>query len=273
MHDAIKGSELMDEQKYEQNLPQQKGMEETVGEHRQAAQQGDAMAQYELARTYYQHNEYAKAFYWWEKSAENGLNAAWVRLAIQWAYGLGTEKDEDKALDLLWKAVKGDPADANALCHLGMFYEQGIGADASMEQALTCYRQAAEMGDPMAYFALGMCYFYGKGVTEDTEAALEWVNKAGEANYAEAQYFLGLQYFLGERVERDLYLSLKYLRASADAGSEDAQQLLPLAEREVNVARQQQGINEVQKMLDEYEAYMTRAAMEMGFEDEEDKAE
>lgn len=221
----------MDEKNKEQNLSQQESLEEGVQHHRQAAQEGDARAQYELARTYYQYNEFAKSFYWWQKSAENGLNAAWVRLAIQYAYGQGVEKDEGRALDYIWKAVKGDPADANALCHLGMFYEQGIGTDASMEQAMTCYRQAAEMGDPVAYFALGMCYFFGKGVPEDTETALSWVGKAAELDYPEAQYFLGLQHFLGERVDRDLYLSIRYLREGAAGGSVDASSCCPGGKR------------------------------------------
>lgn len=196
-----------------------------------------------------------------------------MSLAVQCAYGLGVEQDGSRALDYLWKAVKGNPADANALCHLGMFYEQGIGTDVSMEQALTCYRQAAEMGDPLAYFALGMCYFYGKGVTENTDTALEWIQQAAEVGYAEAQYFLGLQHFLGERVDRDLYLSVNYLSQSAEAGSVDAQQLLPLVEKEINVERQMKSTNEVQNMLDEYEAYMNRLAAEMGFEDDEEEDE
>lgn len=263
----------MDEKNWEQSLNQSEDMEEATEQYRQAAQEGDARAQYELARTYYQHSEYEKSFYWWEKSAENGLNGARVRLAVQCAYGLGVEKDGDRALDYIRKAVKGDPADPNALCYLGMFYEQGIGTDASMEQALTCYRQAAEMGTPVAHFALGMCYFYGKGVTENTETALKWIEQAAEMNYAEAQYFLGLEHFLGERVDRDLYLSVDYLRQSAAGGSVDAQQLLPLVEKEINVERQMKGTKEVQNMLDEYEAYMNRMAAELGFEDDEEDEE
>ena len=263
----------MDEKNQEQTLQQREGLEEMATRYHQAAQEGDTRAQYDLARTYYQHSEYAKSFYWWEKAAENGLTGAWVCLAVQCAYGMGVEKDGNRALDYIWKAVKGDPSDANALCHLGMFYEQGIGTDVSMEQALTCYRQAAEMGDSMAHFALGMCYFYGKGVTENIETALEWIEKAAEMGYAEAQYFLGLQHFLGEQVDRDLYLSVKYLSQSAAGGSIDAQQLLPLVEKEINVERQMKSTNEVQNMLDEYEAYMNRMAAEMGFGDDEDDEE
>ena len=268
----------MDEKNKEQNLNPQEGLEENAEQYQQEAQQGDALAQYELARTYYQQEKYDQSLYWWQESAKKGFNAAWVRLAVQYAYGQGVEKDEKKALDYVWKAVKNDSADAYALCHLGMFYEQGIGTDVNMEQAINCYRQAAEMGDPVAHFALGMCYFYGKGVSENIETALEWVNKAAELGYAEAQYFLGLQYFLGEQVERDLYLSIRYLRESAAGGSVDAMQLLVLAEKEVNVERQTRNTNEVQQMLNEYEAYMNRLAMELGaesmeFDDEDDEEE
>lgn len=243
-----------------------------ITQYREAAQQGDPMAQYELARAYYQYQEYAKSFYWWEQSAQNGLNAANVRLAVQYAYGMGIEKNEDKALDYLWKAVKNNPDDANALCHMGMFYEEGIGIEASMEQAMTCYRQAAEMGDPMAYFALGMCYFYGNGTAENTETALEWVQKAAEQNYAEAQYFLGLQYYLGDRIQRDLYQAVEWLQKGEENGSLDASQLLPLAEKDISVERQMKGIDEFSQMLDQYEAYMRNAAEKLGFdEDDEDE--
>lgn len=259
----------MDEKKQEQTVQRNVELEELTEQYLQAAQEGDGVAQYNLARVYYQNKEYAQSFHWWEKAAENGLNEAWVCMALQCAYGLGVEKDSNRALDYVRKAVKENPADANALCHLGMFYEQGIGTDVNMEQALTCYRQAAEMGNPMAYFNLGVCYFYGKGVTENIETALKWVRQAAEMDYGEAQYFLGLQYFVGEQVEQDLQLSLSYLHKSADGGSLDARQLLPMVENEINVERQLKSTKEIQNMLDGYEAYMNRLAEELGCGDEE----
>lgn len=83
----------------------------------------------------------------------------------------------------LWKAIHGDPEDMNALAYLGLFYEQGIGVEKNLEQALSCYRQAAEHGDPMAQFTLGMCYFFGNGVEEDLQTALKWVNAAAEQDW------------------------------------------------------------------------------------------
>ncbi len=261
----------MEEKNKELRQKQKDRLEDAIVQYREAAQEGDARAQYGLARTYYQYNEYGKSFYWWEKSAENGLNAACMRVAVQCAYGIGTEKDENKALDYIWRAVKGDPDDTDALCYLGMFYEEGIGVEVSMEQAMICYQQAAEKGSGIACFTIAMAYFYGNNMEEDTQAALEWANKAAELNYEEAQYFLGLQYYLGDRVERDLDQSLKYLRSSVENGSKDGQQLLPVVAREISVEAQMRDVTAFQQMLDQYEAYMMQAAEKMGFADEEEE--
>lgn len=244
-------------------------LEQAIDRYHQAAQEGDVNAQHQLAKSYYQHGEYSKSLYWWEKTAEAGFNAAYVRLAIQYAYGLGTEKDEKKALDYIWAAVKNDPADADALCHLGMFYEGGIGLETSMEQALTCYRQAAELGSAIAHFTLGMCYFSGHGVEENLETALEWVDKSAEMNCPEGQYFMGLQYYLGDCVARDLHRAVKYLKAGAENGSVDAQQLLPVVEKNIDIERQMSNINGFSQMLDEYEVYLKNAAEKMGCDGEE----
>lgn len=246
----------------------ERSLEQAIDQYRQVAQEGDVNAQHELAKSYYQHGEYSKSLYWWEKAAEAECNAAYVRLAIQYAYGMGTEKDEKKALDYIWKAVKKDPTDADALCHLGMFYEGGIGLEASMEQALTCYRQAAEMGSAIAHFTLGMCYFSGHGVEENPETALEWVDKSAEMSCPEGQYFMGLQYYLGDCVTRDLTRAVRYLKAGAENGSVDARQLLPVVEKDIGIERQMSHINGFSQMLDEYEAYMRNAVEQLGCDDE-----
>lgn len=231
-------------------------LREAMKQYQDAAMEGDPRAQYALAHAYFQAQDYVTSLSWWNQAAKKGLACAWTRVALQYAYGLGVEQDQAMAMDCLWNAIHGDPEDMNALAYLGMFYEQGIGVEKNMEQALTCYRQAAEHGDPMAQFTLGICYFFGNGVEEDTQMALKWVQSAAEQNWPEAQYFLGLQHFLGERVDRDLYLSLNYLRKAAENGSIEAQKLAELVEHDINVEKQMREVNSLTGMLDQFEAYI-----------------
>lgn len=248
---------------------QENMLREAVTKYQEAAMDGDPKAQYALAYAYFQSGDHVTSLSWWKQSAKKGLTCAWTRVAIQYAYGLGVEKDPATALDCLWNAVKGDPDDSNALCHLGLFYEQGIGTEKNMEQAITCYRQAAEQGEAMAQFTLGVCYFFGNGLKQDNQLALEWINKAADQNWAEAQYFLGLQHFLGEKVDRDLYLSLNYLRKAAENGSEDARQLAEVVENEISVERNMSEVNSFSGMLDQFESYMRS----MGTEDDDNEDE
>ena len=257
----------IEEKKEELKREREAMLREAVSKYQDAAMEGDPRAQYALAHASFQAQDYVTSLSWWNQAAKKGLTYAWTRVALQYAYGLGVDKDPAKAMDCLWNAIHGDPEDMNALAYLGMFYEQGIGVEKNQEQAITCYRQAAENGDPMAQFALGMCYFFGNGLDESTKQALKWVDAAAEQNWPEALYFLGLQHYLGNRVDRDLYLSVSYLRRAAENGSVDAEQLVELVEHDINVEKQMREVNGLNGMLDQFEAYLN------SFEDYDDDDE
>lgn len=245
-----------EELKAQQQLEREKQLRDAIEKYQQAAIDGDAVAQYDLAWAYFQAGDYVTSLSWWKQAADKGFTGAWTRIAVQYAYGLGVEQDQTAALDAMWKAVKGNPEDYNALCSLGMFYEQGIGMEQNMEQALTCYRQAAEHKEPMAQFALGMCYFFGNGLEQNDKLAMEWAQQAAQQDWAEAQYFLGLQHYLGEHTDQDLYLALSYLRKAEENGSLDAVSLAKVVEREIQVQQQVQDMNNMTSLLDQMEAYL-----------------
>jgi hypothetical protein len=252
----------MDEKRNEQQISPEERLEEAIQKYLPSAEAGDPVAQYDLGCCYFQGGEFDKSLHWWEKAAEQGVNQALVRIGLQYGYGLGVEKDEQKALDCVRKAVERNPRDAVALCNLGLFYEQGIGMEADMEQAVQCYRQAAEENEPMALFNLAMCYYAGNGVAQDADAAMEWAKKSADLGYPEALHFMGFQYYMGELVPGDINLAIQYLRAAAEGGSQEAQKMLNLVEKE----RQMQNIEGVKNMLDDYEAYMMKALEAEGLE-------
>ena len=78
---------------------------------------------------------------------------------------------------------------AEALYHLGMFYQVGTGGMAvDLRRELVYFRQAAERGDPLGAYKLG-CFYAGQdGVIEADQAkALEYKLIAAKAGYALAQ--------------------------------------------------------------------------------------
>jgi exonuclease VII small subunit len=117
--------------------------------------------------------DFAKAAFWYEKAAQQGLARAQVNLGSLYARGQGVEKDLQKALFWYQKAaVQGDGRGAN---HLGLLYEQGLGGKGDISQARQWYIQGAKANYSKAMMNLGRIY----------EQGLE----SGEKNLAEASYW------------------------------------------------------------------------------------
>lgn len=92
----------------------------------------------------------------------------------------------------------------------------------NFEEALNCYKKAAELGLPEAQHKLGSIYYSAKSFEE----AFEWYKKAAEHDNAEAQAGLGLMYYNGEGVEKNIEEALKWLKKAAENGVVEAQSSL-----------------------------------------------
>ena len=129
----------------------------------QAADQGDAVAQFMLGGRYLQGIEVEKddqqAVFWFRKAAENGLAYAQASLGSMYNNGQGVAKDE--------------------------------------RQAVYWYRKAAEQGYSLAQFGLGNLYTLGKGVVQDYRLAYVWFAVAAANGYADAAPFRD---FLAEKL-------------------------------------------------------------------------
>ncbi|GHU34047.1 hypothetical protein AGMMS50256_27150 [Betaproteobacteria bacterium] len=114
---------------------------ETAKNYREAAERGDAQAQYQLGLLYSGGQggaqNHAEAVAWFRKAAEQGAAASQYRLGRAYARGLGVERNIDEALKWL--------------------------------------RKAAEKGDSDAQFMLGGMYIKGQGVTKNYGTAYMWI--------------------------------------------------------------------------------------------------
>lgn len=92
------------------------------------------------------------------------------------------------------------------------------------EQALECFRKAAEQGNASAQNNLGTCYFWGHGVEKDELQGVYWLRKAVEQGNATAHLNLYYCYSNGGNVvQKDEQQAIYWLRKAAEQGNAEAQ--------------------------------------------------
>ena len=94
------------------------------------------------------------------------------------------------------------------------------------EEAIACFRKAAEMGNADAQSELGALYYNGTYVDQDYDEAVKWFILSADQECAKAQYNLGLCYYWGFGVEHDFNKAVKLLRKAAAQKDEYAIEFL-----------------------------------------------
>lgn len=152
------------------------------------AQNGDAMAQHDLALAYVNGRgvpqNYQIAAQWFEKAAAAGLERAQFNLAV--------------------------------------LYENALGVPEDLERAFTLYSAAAEQGFALAQHNLAVAYAQGRGTSRDYQAAALWFRRAADQGVASAQYNLGMIYEKGLAGPPDEQTAYGWYRTAAASGSEAA---------------------------------------------------
>lgn len=119
-----------------------------VEELKQKAEDGDAVAQYQLGKCYDEGKgltqDSAAALAWYRKAAEAGQPDAQFMVANAYAYGIQIEQDYDNAL--AWYRKAAEQGHYEAQYSLGMSYHYGIGVEEDEKEAATWYQQAADQG-------------------------------------------------------------------------------------------------------------------------------
>ena len=124
-----------------------------------------------------------------------------------------------KADDYREKASQGNK---EAQCNLGLCYQQGIGTEVDMQQAIFWMEKAAKQDYAPAQYNLGTFYLD----LENYEQALLWLTKASNQYYALADYQIGVMYSNGLGVEPDGEKTYYWLTKAAMHGYKDAKAIL-----------------------------------------------
>ncbi len=187
------------------------------------AAQGDASAQFRLGRMYLNgdgvNQDYAKAFEWYQKSANQGNNEAQTLMGHMYYDGKGVNQDYTKAFEWFQKAAnQGQPL---AQIFLGFMYYDGEGVRQDYAKAFEWFQKAANQGVNEAQSRLGKMYSRGEGVRQDYAKAAEWHRKSANQGNTTSQMLLGFMLATGDGVQQNESEAKEWFGKACDRGVQD----------------------------------------------------
>jgi len=149
-----------------------------------------------------------------QASADQGDANCLNLLGLLYREGLGVEKSEDKAFEIIMQSAKKEfPA---AEFNIGRFYMIGTGCDIDFDKAIYWLTIAADHGNERAAYALGYMYFKGFGVPQDYKKAISWFELSP---WPMAKHHLGICYYFGYGVEKNEDKAILYFSQSQTTNS------------------------------------------------------
>ncbi|MBR5116694.1 MAG: sel1 repeat family protein, partial [Lachnospiraceae bacterium] len=100
--------------------------------------------------------EFDKAVPLLREAADQGDGLALYNLGVYYQEGTGVEQDYEKALSFYRQAAELEVPDAYV--GLGYYYGNGIGVEQDKDEMIRYYRLAAEQGNAVGQHNLGYCY-------------------------------------------------------------------------------------------------------------------
>lgn len=175
------------------------------------------------ARKYYQgigvKQNYAKAFLFYRRAAEQGDAGAQYICGGMYFRGLGVKKDSRAAFQYLYRAALQGKSSGRSERILGEAFFQGNGTLKNYSEGIHWYTLSAEHGDSEAQNTLGYLYFIGRGVERDEEKGAEYFLQAARNNFPQAQFNAGIMYSTGSGTgEIDLVKAYGWMNIAAANG-------------------------------------------------------
>jgi localization factor PodJL len=154
---------------------------------RQAAIEGDAVAQFVVAGRYLDGKAVARnegqAAQWYERAAEQGLAAAQYRLGSMYEHGRGRPVDRKQAVALYEQAAAA--GNINAMHNLAVL-KIDASSPRDYARAASWFRKAADRGLKDSQFNLAVLHERGLGVPSNPEDAVFWYSLAAVQGDEEA---------------------------------------------------------------------------------------
>jgi len=120
--------------------------------------------------------DYATALREWRPLAEQGDALAQYNLGVLYRKGRGVQQNDVQARQ--WYAKAAAQGQAKAQFNLGTLYFNGEGVPKDHQQALRWFRLAADQGEALAQTKIAVMYDEGQGVPHDIVQAYKWFSLA-----------------------------------------------------------------------------------------------
>ena len=190
------------------------------------------------------------------QAAERGDADAQFRLGSTY-FGAGVTQDHTEAAK--WFRLAAEQRHADAQNYLGIMYKTGAGVTQDDAEAAKWFRRAAEQGRADAQNNLGILYDIGQGVPQDHAEAAKWRRRAAEQGYASAQLGLGLMYYNGEGVPQDYVAAHMWLNLAAARFRGETRERAATARDSVASKMTGEAIHEAQRLAREWRPQVASA--------------
>jgi uncharacterized protein len=193
-----------------------------------AAAEGDAKAQYGLARLYLTgqlgRSATKRSRRLLESAASAGHESAQNDLAV--LRQMAPMLPGDQAAAFRWFLGKARQGSAAAEYSVGRAYFVGAGTRKSYRKSRLWFSRSARKGHVFAQAMLAEIFRLGLGTSRDVEKAGEWYRRAAAGGDAESQYYWGMFLLDQARTERERRIGARWLRRAAKLGDQRAQAAL-----------------------------------------------
>ncbi len=170
-----------------------------------------------LAGVLFADERYAEARHYALLALENGNASANALLGRMYRFGLGVDRDLERAAELALEGVLGGVARLRTV--MGVNYREGRGVPQSYNEARRWFELAVYDGHVAAMSALGDMYRRGNLGQPDPVKAFEYYSMAAALGQSDALSNVGMAYMRGDGVREDVPLGLSYLGRASDIGN------------------------------------------------------
>lgn len=183
----------------------------------------------------YNRGDYATAYKEFKEAADQGNALAQCSLGWMYYTGLGVPRSYTQAVK--WTRKAADQGQDQAQNNLGLMYVAGHGVTRNYAEALKWYRMAADKGNDSAQFNLGLMYLMGHGVPKNFIDAAKWFRNSADQGDAQAQYNLGVMYDRGLGVPKNYVYAYFWANLASSTGLKSAIALRQRLSRLMNPAQ------------------------------------
>ncbi len=153
-------------------------------------------------------------------AAANGDASAQYEVARRFSLGQGVPKDHDMAVK--WYMHGAAQGYAPSQYRLATYFERGLSVEKNIERARIWYKRSAELGNLKAMHNLAVVSTTLNQKRSDYKEAIYWFKQAASRNLADSQFNLAILYQNGVGLEKNNVEAYKWFSLAARQGDLDA---------------------------------------------------